>query len=95
MIFHFSVTLRLSKFTEKDYDENLIYLLGQYLPQSDGGVRDEGLGEEDRACFTVSYRIGGDQPGGDRQPGLSTGTAQARRARHFLRGTRCAPASTF
>ena len=27
-IFHFSVTLRLSKLTEKDYDENLIYLLG-------------------------------------------------------------------
>ena len=48
MIFHFSVTLRLSKFTEKDYDENLIYLLGQYLPQSDGGVRDEGLG---RMCW--------------------------------------------
>ena len=42
--FPFSVTLRLSKLTEKDYDENLIYLLGQYLPQSDGGVRDEGLG---------------------------------------------------
>ena len=61
MIFHFSVTLRLSKFTEKDYDENLIYLLGQYLPQPDGGVRDEGLGRRRQGLLRrVSYRIGGD-----------------------------------
>lgn len=43
----------------------------EYLPQSDGRIRDEGLGEESGAGVTVPYRIGGHQPGGDRQSGLS------------------------
>ena len=49
---------------------------------------DEGLGKEGRAGITVSYRIGGHQPGGDRQPGLSSGTAQVGRARDLLRRPR-------
>lgn len=64
----------------------------KYLPQPDGGVRDEGLGEEGRACLTVPYRIGGHQPGGDRQPGLSSGTAQADGTWDILRWSRGAAA---
>ena len=50
---------------------------------------DEGLGKEGRAGITVSYRIGSHQPGGDRQPGLSSGTAQAGRAWDLLRRPCC------
>ena len=59
------------------YEEDPVYLSWQHLPQPNGRVRDEGLGKEGWADITVSYRIGGHQPGGDRQPGLSSGTAQA------------------
>ena len=64
----------------------------QHLPQSDGRVCDEGLGEEGRACLTVPYRVGGHQPGGDRQPGLSSGAAQAGGAWDLLRRPRGAAA---
>ena len=67
------------------YEEDPVYLPRQYLPQSHGRVRDEGLGEKGRACLTVSYRISSYQPGGDRQPSLSSGTAQAGRAWDLLR----------
>ena len=66
-------------------EENTLCVPWKYLPQPDGRVCDEGLGEESRACLTVSYRIGGHQPGGDRQPGLSSGTAQAGGAWDILR----------
>ena len=62
----------------------------QHLPQPNGRVRNEGLGQEGGAGVTVPYRIGSDQPRGDRQPGLSSGAAQAGRARDILRGPRCA-----
>ena len=55
------------------YEEDPVYLSRQYLPQPDGRVRDERLGAESGAGITVSYRIGSHQPGGDRQPGLSSG----------------------
>ena len=64
----------------------------KYLPQPDGRVRDEGLGEESGAGVRVPYRIGGHQPGGDRQPGLSPGAAQAGRAWDLLRRPRGAAA---
>ena len=64
----------------------------QYLPQPHGRVCDEGLGEEGWAGVRVPYRVGGDQPGGDRQPGLSSGTAQADGARDLLRRPRGAAA---
>ena len=79
---------RESKCDEKD----TFCVPGQYLPQPDGGVRDEGLGQKSWACLTVPYRVGGDQPGGDRQPGLSPGAAQAGGAWDLLRRPRGAAA---
>ena len=67
------------------YEEDPVYLSRKYLPQPHGRVRDEGLGKKGGTGITVSYRIGGHQPGGDRQPGLSSGTAQVGRARDLLR----------
>ena len=67
------------------YEEDPVYLSWQYLPQPHGRVRDEGLGEESGAGVRVPYRIGGHQPGGDRQPGLSPGAAQAGGAWNLLR----------
>ena len=46
-------------------EENTLCMPWKYLPQPDGGVRDEGLGEEGRTGITVPYRVGSDQPGGD------------------------------
>ena len=73
-------------------EENTLCMPWKYLPQPDGGVRDEGLGEEGRTCLTVPYRVGGDQPGGDWQSGLSSGAAQADGARDLLRRPRSAAA---
>ena len=73
-------------------EENTLCMPRQYLPQPDGGVRDEGLGEESGTGVRVPYRIGGHQPGGDRQPSLSTGAAQAGRAWNLLRRSRRAAA---
>ena len=82
-------TVENDEFSEKNqYEEYPVYLPRQYLPQSDGGVRDEGLGEESRAGITVSYRIGGDQPGRTRKSGLSSGTVQAGGAWDILRRSR-------
>ena len=67
------------------YEEDPVYLSRQYLPQPDGRVRDEGFGKKGGTGIAISYRIGGYQPGGDRQPGLSSGTAQAGRAWDLLR----------
>jgi hypothetical protein len=67
------------------YAEYPVYLPRQYLPQPDGRVRDEGFGEESGAGITISYRIGGHQPGGDRQSGISSSSAQAGRAWDLLR----------
>ena len=75
---------RESKCNEKDP----LCVSRQYLPQPHGRVCDEGLGEEGGACLTVPYQIGGHQPGGDRQSGLSPGAAQAGGARDLLRRSR-------
>ena len=66
------------------HEEDPVYLPRQHLPQPDGGVRDEGLGEKSGSGITVSYRVSSDQPGRNRQSGLSSGTAQAGRARDQL-----------
>ena len=66
-------------------EEDTLCVSRQYLPQPNGRVRDEGLGEESGLGIAIPYRISGYQPGGDRQPGLSTGTAQAGGARDLLR----------
>ena len=86
-------TVENDEFSEKNrYEEYPVYLPWKHLPQPHGGVRDEGLGEEGWAGITISYRIGGHQPGGDRQPGLSSGTAQAGGAWDLLRRSRGAAA---
>ena len=64
----------------------------QYLPQPNGRVRDEGFGQEGRDGVTVPYRVGSDQPGGDRQSDLSSGAAQAGGTRDLLRRSRGAAA---
>ena len=82
-------TVEKDEFSEKNrYEEYPVYLPRQHLPQPHGRVRDEGLGEEGGAVVTISYRVGGHQSGGDRQPGLSPGAAQAGRARDLLRRPR-------
>ena len=73
-------------------EENTHCMPGQYLPQPDGGVRDEGLGEEGWTGVTIPYRVGSDQLGGDRKSSLSSGTAQAIRAWNRLRRSRGAAA---
>ena len=86
-------TVENDEFSEKNwYEEYPVYLPRQHLPQPHGRVRDEGLGEESGAVVTVPYRIGGYQPGGDRQPGLSSGAAQAGGAWDLLRRPRGAAA---
>ena len=67
------------------YEEDPVYLSWQYLPQPHGRVRDEGLGKKGGTGIAISYRISGYQSGGDRQPCLSSGTAQAGRAWNLLR----------
>ena len=67
------------------YEEDPVYLSWQYLPQPHGRVRDEGLGKKGGTGIAISYRISGYQSGGDRQPSLSSGTAQAGRAWDLLR----------
>ena len=79
---------RESECNEKD----TLCVSWQYLPQPHGRVRNEGLGEEGGAGVRVPYRIGGHQPGGDRQSGLSSGTAQAGGTWDLLRRPRGAAA---
>ena len=73
-------------------EEDTLCMSWKYLPQPHGRVRDEGLGEESGAGIAISYRIGGYQPGGDRQPGLSPGAAQAGGAWDILRRPRISAA---
>ena len=73
-------------------EEDTLCVSWKYLPQPHGRVRDEGLGEESGAGIAISYRIGGYQPGGDRQPGLSPGAAQAGGAWDLLRRPRSSAA---
>ena len=79
---------RESKCNEKD----TLCVSWKYLPQPDGRVRDEGLSEESGAGVTIPYRIGGYQPGGDWQSGLSPGAAQAGGAWDLLRRPRSSAA---
>ena len=69
-------------------EEDTLCVSWKYLPQPDGRVRDEGLGEESGAGVRVPYRIGGHQPGGDRQSGLFSGAERAGGAWDLLRRPR-------
>ena len=62
---------------EKTCDEDTLCVSRQYLPQPDGRIRNEGFGQEGWTGVTIPNRVGSDQSGGDRQSGLSSGTAQA------------------
>ena len=77
-----------SEWNEKD----TLCVSWKYLPQPNGGIRDEGLGQKSWADVTVPYRVGGHQPGGDWQSGLSPGAAQAGGAWDLLRRPRGAAA---
>ena len=73
-------------------EEDTLCVSWKYLPQPHGRVRDEGPGEESGSGVAVPYRVGGHQPGGDRQSGLSSGAAQAGGAWSLLRRPRSAAA---
>ena len=64
----------------------------QYLPQPNGRVRNERLGEAGRLGVPIPYRICGNQSGGNRQSCLSSRTAEAGGAWDLLRGP-CRPAA--
>ena len=68
--------------------KKILFVSWEDLPQPHGRVRDEGLGEESGAGVTIPYRVGGHQPGGDWQSGLSPGAAQAGGAWDLLRRPR-------
>ena len=71
-----------------EHEEDPFCVSRQYLSESDGRVCDEGLGEKVRSGGGVPDRLGGHQPGGDWQPGLPSGPAEAGGARHPLREPR-------
>ena len=73
-------------------EEDTLCVSWQYLPQPNGGVRDEELGQEGGAGVTIPYRVCSNQPRGDRQPSLSSGTAQAGGTWDILRWSRGAAA---
>ena len=77
----------ISQESESD-EKDTLCVPRQHLPQLDGRVRDEGFGQEGWSGITISNRIGSDQPRGDRQSGLSSGTAQAGGTRDLLRRSR-------
>ena len=81
----------ISQECESD-EKDTLCVSRQYLPQPDGGVRDERFGQEGWAGVTVPYLVGSDQPGGDRQSGISSGTAQAGGAWDLLRRPRSSAA---
>ena len=75
-----------------EHEEDPFCVSRQYLPEPDGRVYNEGFGEEGGTGGPVPDRLGGHQPGGDRQSGLSPGPAEAGGARHLLRRPRRPPA---
>lgn len=85
---HLEITLDLAEemcYTDKNSiqpeepsnDKDIICVFGQHLPQSDGGVCDEGSGGESRLVETIPGRISRDQPGW--WGGLSTSPEKTRR----------------
>lgn len=86
-VFCYTGENEVTRESESD-EEDTLCVSWKYLPQPHVRVRDEGLGEESGAGVAVPYRVGGHQPGGDRQPSLSSGTAQAGGAWDLLRRPR-------
>ena len=71
-----------------EYEEDPFCVSWKYLSEPDGRVCDEGFGEESGTGGPVPDRLGGHQPGGNRQSGLSASPAEAGGARHLLRRPR-------
>ena len=70
---------------DQEHGKAPFYLPRQYLSEPDGRICDEGFGAEGGAGEPIPDCLGGHQPGGDRQPGLSAGPAETGGAWHFLR----------
>ena len=71
-----------------EHEEDPFCVSRQYLSEPNGRICDEGLGEEGGTGGPVPDRLGGHQPGGNRQSGLSASPAEAGGARHLLRRPR-------
>ena len=65
---------------EQKHDKDTVCLLWEYMPQSNGGVRDEGFGTKSWSGKAVRDCLRSDQYGRDRESGISSGPAQTRRA---------------
>ena len=73
-------------------EKDTFYLSRQYLSEPNGRVRNERLGKAGWLGVPIPNRICGNQPGGDREPYLSSCTAQTGGAWDILRGS-CGPAA--
>ena len=71
-----------------EHEEDPFCVSRQYLSEPNGRVRHERSGEKSGPGSRISNRLGGHQPGGDRQPSLSPGPAEAGGARYLLRRPR-------
>ena len=90
-VFCYTGENEVTRESESD-EEDTLCVSWKYLPQPHGRVRDEGLGEKGWAGVAIPYRVGSHQPRGDRQPGLSSGAAQAGGAWNLLQRPCGAPA---
>ena len=61
---------------EEKSDQGALLLSREYLSQPDGGVCDEGFGEESEQRSRILHRIRGLHQRGDREPGLPSGPPQ-------------------
>lgn len=73
-------------------DKDTFCVPWKYLSESNGRVRDEGLGEEGGAGEGIPHRVRSYQPGGTWEPGLSSCQEKTGRAWHLLRGP-CRPSA--
>ena len=73
-------------------EEHTLCMPWKYLPQPDGRVCDEILGEKSWAGVAIQDRVSGNRPGGNRQPILSSSASQAGGTWNLLRRSRGAPA---
>mgnify|MGYP003033812657 CR=1 FL=1 len=65
---------------EKQDDKDTFCVSWKYLQKPNGRVCDERIGEKGGIGAGISHRMGGYQPGGNRQPGVSAGAAEVGRA---------------
>ena len=73
-------------------EEHTLCMPWKYLPQPDGRVCDEILGEKSWAGVAIQDRVSGNRSGGNRQPSLSSSASQAGGTWNLLRRSRGAAA---